>query len=117
MKKIRREQKVNVPKIAKDCSFLNGTKILLYGAGYWGNIYYRWISEHSEGKIVGWIDNFWYTYDHTGYPITPLDSMLYIAYDYVLIAIKNKKIQKEVAEDLISWGVSLKRIRFITVDD
>lgn len=42
------------------CFYLKDSKIVLYGAGKFGHIYYQWIREHTQGNIVGWVDNLWY---------------------------------------------------------
>lgn len=112
------ENKPNVDyqKLAESCRFSEGTRIVLYGAGYWGKLCYHWINKNSKGQIVGWVDNFWYTFSGMKHPITPLDSLLGMSYDYILITIKNKYVQREVSENLISWGIPEKKILFIDID-
>lgn len=102
--------------INKDCIFSTESRIVIYGAGYWGNIYYNWINENFRGKIVGWIDNSWYAIGNQEYTVLPLDSLLKLLYDYVLIAIKNVNVQEEVRKNLISWGVPKNKIIAIRVD-
>lgn len=92
------------------CPYKEKDRLVLYGAGKWGNIYYQWICEKHWGEIVGWVDNFWYKKDQIKYPISPLDLLLKICYDYILITIESKAVQDEVSRNLISWGVSEKKI-------
>lgn len=95
------------------CPYQEKDRLVLYGAGKWGCIYYKWIRENHWGKIVGWIDNFWHRREQAEYPVLPLDSLLGFSYDYVLIAIERKTTQNEVISDLICWGVPEKKILVI----
>lgn len=98
------------PKWTTDnCPYQKEAKVAIYGAGRWGNAYYQWICENKWGDVVGWVDNFW-SVKHKGYPITPLDSLMTISYDYVLIAIENKDLQKEIMQNLMSWGIPEEKI-------
>lgn len=95
------------------CPYQEKDRIVLYGAGKWGSLYYQWICKNHWGRVVGWVDNFWYKKSHLGYPVSPLDSLLKISYDYVLIAIENKTVQDEVAGNLICWGVPEEKLLLI----
>lgn len=85
-------------------------RIVLYGAGHWGRNCYRWIEESGNGIVVGWIDNSWNTIKGIDYPVGPVDSVLDISFDYILIAIKNRLLQEEVFENLKCWGIPEKKI-------
>ena len=95
------------------CPYREKDRIVLYGAGKWGPLYYQWICENRWGRVAGWVDNFWYRKSHLGYPVSPLDLLLKISYDYVLIAIENKTVQDEVAGNLICWGVPEEKLLLI----
>lgn len=99
-------------EIEETCIYSKHAKIVLYGAGQWGNIYYQWIHKNNHGKIVGWVDNSWPKLKNKNI-IMPIDSLLKIEYDYILIAIKNKLIQGEIFQNLISWGIDEKKIILI----
>lgn len=90
-------------------------KLVLYGAGKWGRICYQWICDHHYGEVTGWVDNQWSGITQTEIPITPLDSLLTLSYDYVLITIINEAVQKEIAENLRCWGIPEKKILRIMV--
>ena len=89
---------------------------MLYGAGNWGRIYYRLIEERRWGTVVGWVDNLWYTAKQTDIPIQPLDYLVRVSYDYVLIAIKSKSVQEEVKNNLIGWGIEEEKILTIRME-
>ena len=95
---VKKESIINYKQIEKDCSRIINSKIVLYGAGYWGRIYYQWIRKHDEGRIVGWVDNFWNTIHYPEYQIMPLDSIRRLTFDYVLITIKDKCVQRTYHE-------------------
>lgn len=99
-----------------NCPYQRKDRIVLYGAGKWGCIYYQWIRENCWGSVVGWIDNFWYKKLKLEYAVSPLDSLLKVSYDYVLIAIENKMVQDEVIGNLISWGVPERKILVIQTE-
>lgn len=99
------------PKWTTDnCPYKEDAEIVLYGAGTWGHIYYQWICENHWGKIVGWVDNSWNGLRNIEYPVTPLDSLLTILYDYVLITIESKAVQREVLQNLKCWGIPEEKI-------
>lgn len=92
-------------------------RIILYGAGKWGRICYQWIKENNYGNLVNWVDNLWFTMSNMEYEINPIDSILYTDFDYILITIKNKSVQKEVIQNLLSWGVDKEKIFSIFKED
>lgn len=107
------ELRSQVKWTVKNCPYQENDRLVLYGAGKWGGIYYQWICENHWGEVVGWIDKCWYNKQQMGYPISPLDLLLKIPYDYVLVAIENKAIQDEVIMNLVNCGVSEKKILVI----
>lgn len=92
------------------CPYPKNARIVLYGAGRWGRAYYQWIHENHWGMVVGWVDNFWIWIKDTGFPVSSLDSLLSMSYDYVLIAIQSWKLQEEIIENLRCWGISERKI-------
>lgn len=101
----QKENLFQVEWTTESCPFGRETSLVLYGAGKWGWTYYEWIHENHWGKIVGWVDNFWYLKVQKAYSILPLDSLITNTYDCVLLAIKSKTVQAEVVSNLKSWGI------------
>lgn len=110
---LQEEQQQQVSWTIHNCPYQEKDRLVLYGAGNWGCIYYQWICENHWGEVVGWVDNFWYKKLQTGYFVSPLDSLLKISYDYVLITIESKMVQGEVLKNLICWGVPEEKILVI----
>ncbi len=108
---------VSKGQVMKACSYPADAKIVLYGAGTWGRIFYQCIKKHHLGKVVGWVDNRWYDLDQTEFPIMPLDSLLSFSYDYILIVIQDQLIQKEVKENLLFWGVPRDKILTVSTKE
>lgn len=92
------------------CPFSQNAKLILYGAGKWGQFYYQWISDNHWGNVIGWVDNLWNGIPQTNYPVEPLDLIVRLTFDYILVAIKSKSVQKEVIQNLKCWGVAKEKI-------
>lgn len=115
--KNNRDEPLSQSDMTNSCLYLKDSKIVLYGVGKFGRIYYQWIKEHHQGNSVGWVDNLWYIIKDIDYPITLVDSLLTINYDYILIAIKSKQIQEEVTQNLICWGIPKEKICLISTNE
>lgn len=78
--------------------FPEGSKIVLYGAGRLGKVYYRQISSDFRGmvQLVGWVDRNWQNL--SGYPheVQNPESIKKMDYDYVLLAFLDKQPAVEV---------------------
>lgn len=107
---ISKEQLFQVKWTTDTCPYPKDSKLVLYGAGRWGCVYYQWIQENQWGVVVGWIDNSWSGIKDTGYPVTPLDSLLSMTYDYILLTIQSKAIQEKIVHNLRCWGISEENI-------
>ena len=97
-------------QLSVKCAYPKQAKIVLYGAGHWGRIYYEWISQNHCGTIVGWVDSEWHERKNVNAIIEPIDSVLGIQFDYILITIENRRVQEEVAANLVSWGIPREKI-------
>lgn len=107
IQKLLNDSKSDLPK---SCIYPKQSKIVLYGAGHWGRIYYKWIKDNHYGTIVGWVDNAWFDLNDIEYCVSPIDMLLRIEFDYVLITLRDKLLQEEITENLICWGISQSKI-------
>lgn len=87
------------------CPYPETAKVVLYGAGGRGKAYYQWIRESHCGEVVGWVDNSWRGIRDAGYPVTPLDSLLSMSYDYILVTPWSRAVQENIILDLKCWGI------------
>lgn len=92
------------------CPYPENAKLVLYGAGKCGRTCYQWVRENQWGIIAGWVDNLWGVIENTGYPVTPLDSILSMSYDYILVAVQGRDVQEEIIQNLRCWGISEEKI-------
>lgn len=91
-------------------------RIFLYGAGGFGKVLYEYIERSSHLSLVGWTDKNYKYYRDMGYPITLYESVFTADYDYVVIAILNETLCREVKEEFISKGIDPDKILYITKD-
>lgn len=104
MHRVRRDA-LGVKWTTGNCPYQEKDRLVLYGAGNKGGMYYRWICENRWGEVVGWIDKCRHGRQHMGYPVSSLDLLQKVSYDYVLITIESKAVQYEVTTELVSRGV------------
>lgn len=98
--------------LKKICTYPKYSKIILYGAGHWGRIFYDWIKKNHHGAVVGWVDNNWSEITNLNYSIMPIDAIFEIKFDYILITIKSRLVQEEVFKNLTCWGIDENKILF-----
>lgn len=93
--------------------FPTGSKIILYGAGRLGKVYYRRIVSAPTERLLlsGWVDR---NYKNlTGYPqnINAPEYMKTADYDYVLLAVADRQPAEEIRESLINnYNVDAEKI-------
>lgn len=89
--------------------YLEGKRVVLYGAGNYGKYFYENMAECSD--IVAWVDK-----EYAYLPwicckkIQPIEDIKDMEYDAVFIAIVNYKIRQEVETNLIQIGVPKEKI-------
>ena len=81
-------------------------EIVLYGAGKVGQDYYQSLKNIHYVKVVGWVDKQHDKYKNQEFPVMPVEELISMKYDYILIAIENEELTKIISENLISMGVS-----------
>lgn len=84
-------------------------KIILYGASILGQTFYEQIKKINYGDIVAWVDRNYESYKELG-----VKAVEYIktveAYDYIVIAIINREVSKEVKKQLINMNVEENKV-------
>lgn len=90
-----------------------GKQVLIYGAGRCGEAFYKELLRQGQQKtIVAWVDKKPKGItDENIHPVEPVDVIRDKAYDFVAVAIKNKKMAQEAMTELQEkWGVSAEKI-------
>ena len=74
-----------------------GSKIVIYGAGDVGQLYFAEIEKTKYAEVVGWIDRAWEGLDYLDEPKISKSEILKIDFDYIVIAIELNKHQYPLA--------------------
>ena len=91
-------------------NLLIGKKIVLYGAGVVGWDFYRLHQKTRDLEIVLWVDKNWKRFQDMGWEVCPIKQIDHIAYDYILIAVKEKEKAEEIKKQLMEQGISCSKI-------
>lgn len=91
-----------------------GSRIVLYGAGKVGRIFYRQIIEEQEYTAILWVDKQFIKYEKKGYPVLSPDRLRGVEYDIILIAVLDEKVYRDIKKDLIKMEVEEKKIDWIS---
>jgi len=87
-------------------------KIAIFSAGSVGQSYYKQLRQLENIEVVLWVDNYKYGDKIEGMMITHPDSLKEIFWDYVLIAVKKRKIADEIRGCLLKYGVTERKILY-----
>ncbi len=87
-----------------------GSRIVLYGASKVGRDYYRQVCRKQILEMVLWVDKEWETLAAFHAPVVSPARMKESEYDYVIIAVRSKKIADEIRGELNKNGVADEKI-------
>ena len=83
------------------------SKIVLYGAGEVGNLFYKQLVHSDYCDVVCWCDR---NYELLSENIENPNRIYEKDYNYIIIAIANQKIASEIVNDLTEKGIQPKKI-------
>lgn len=87
------------------------SRIVLYGAGRIGRMYYIQNLLDEYCIIARWIDMEYLKYQEKGLPVLGIDSLFMDdKVDYYLIALKNRSVAESVIKQLVEYGIDKCRI-------
>ena len=95
---------IETPKLPR-AYFKKGERIVLYGAGEVGKSYYEQMQQ-GDCEIVLWVDQKYEKYRQSGLPVCAVDQIKNVSFDYILIAVKNLGIAKEISKALGNLGIA-----------
>lgn len=87
-----------------------GSKVVIYGAGRCGQLFYRQVKNIGYCNIVGWISKDWEKYK--GLVSSP-ELLEGVKYEKIVIAVENKSVAEEIKSELILKNVPEKRIVWV----
>ncbi len=81
-------------------------KVIIYGAGTVGKAYINQLTATKYAEIVLWCDSSFRDYEWLDWEITNPEEIMNCQYDYIVIAIKNKKVAMEILNTLVKMGIA-----------
>lgn len=89
-----------------------GSRVVLYGAGKMGQVYYRQLEQTGYAEIVGWVDEDSQRYDYLArhMEVMPEITLDETEYDHVVIAFNDPKQAKLSYWRVLSAGVPFEKI-------
>lgn len=79
-----------------------GSKVALYGAGVVGKDFYLQIKKMNYCSLVVWVDKAFQGYTRIDVPFDYVDGIDNYDFDYIVVAVLDRKIAGEIQDDLIS---------------
>lgn len=75
-------------------------RVVIYGAGLWGNLTYDFLKKYNKLNLVGWIDkNYINLFENKwSVPVINPEIIRSIEYDYIIIAVITEHIITEICE-------------------
>lgn len=89
------------------------SRIVIYCAGGFGKILYRYVSGLKDCKVIGWTDTMAEQYQIQGFNVQKVDEVLEVEFDYIVIAILKESIAEEIARGLCEKGIPIQKIKYI----
>lgn len=89
------------------------SKIILYGAGDVGQAYYYQINKTQYCDISAWTDKRYLEWQEWGFSVCSVFEALQKEYDYVVIAVSESVMAREICRILIKSGVEQEKIIWI----
>lgn len=86
------------------------SRIVIYGAGKLGCHIIWALDRNKDYQIVLWVDQNEKRPSILNYKINPIDNILQVDYDFVVIAIMHESIALEIKELLLNMGIQEKKI-------
>lgn len=85
-------------------------KVILYGAGAVGQDYELLLRDSQDIQIVAWADSAWKERCQEGLDVRAIEDVLHLSHDYILVAVRQEELFKEIRSGLISKGGSAEKI-------
>ena len=85
-------------------------KIALYSAHQVAIDYYRQILRQSLGSLTIWVSRNWQIKQDQGLPVEPVEKLLEVDFDYLVIAVNRKSTAQGIKEELVGMGIEEKKI-------
>lgn len=94
-----------------------GDRVLIYGAGTFGQHVYRRICEGKQCSVVGWTDEKAKQYQMMGLDVQEISTALHTNYDKIVVAFVDETVSIEKKRYLLDEGIAEKQIAMLQIDD
>lgn len=92
------------PKVKKGC------RIVVYGAGKMGCSLMKYLLNSKDYQVMLWVDQNVRSILRLEYKISPVKHINCIEYDYIVIAVMDANVSKEIKENLMDIGIMEEKI-------
>lgn len=94
-----------------------GCKVLLYGAGAFGQSIYNFMMENHDNQIIAWCDRDYRKYQMMKLPVVSIEDALKNEYDFVFVSVMSRQAFEAIQLFLISKGVIAQRIVWMKTEE
>ena len=92
----------------------NGDRIVICGAGTFGQHLFKRISSSAKYSIVGWVDEWFEFYNQLGLEVNAFDYLKTLEYDVLVIAFIEETVSNEISQKLLNIGVPSNKITWVS---
>lgn len=104
------ERNIGISYLNPYLNQLQNKKIILYGAGVVGKDYYKIYQRNQEIDLVSWVDEKCDVLCEDGYVVEPVNRIMTLEYDYILIGVKKIETAEEIKKRLKDMGIPNEKI-------
>jgi hypothetical protein len=91
-----------------------GGKIVICGAGTFGQHLFKRLRESRHFQVTGWVDGLFARYRSLGLPVDDLSSIHRMDYDHIVVAFIDETVADRMANTLTGLGVPARKIARIS---
>lgn len=90
-----------------------GSTVVIYGAGVFGGELFRFINQYHTYNAALWVDQNWEIYQKEGLPVSKVQDIRNVDYDYIVIAVLKPNTVLLIKEELEKQGISPDKVAVI----
>ncbi|MEY8494218.1 glycosyltransferase [Lachnospiraceae bacterium 29-91] len=90
--------------------FPYNSKIIVYGAGLFGNMVVNALQHNHYADIIAWVDNNYMKYQKEGVQVLSPEKLKILEYDYIILAVIRADIRENIRSSLYRNNISIKKI-------
>ncbi len=90
-----------------------GSSIILYGAGYVGQVFHHQLTLSNYCTVTAWVDKGYKREELKQIGVVGIEALHTRQYDYVVLAVSREDLAAEITGELVSYGVDKGKIVFL----